>query len=237
MKGLTSYVTQWGRESVVFITAFLIGAFLFIAVTVYGASVIGSAITGVGTTSPLWGDLAVDQQAGQGSLKGVFVVGDNGTTTPTIFVSQKGIISFGSSTPSPLFLNQGDVVVGRNGSTNDMYVSGGLGVANATTTDGDFIIRSADPVLSFTSNGRLVVGATSTALTATGAPNKFIFDGGQAVFSSGGTGTSTLSVLSEAGANAAGGCIELSADGLTYAVYINAARTGVEAAQKSCGGN
>lgn len=298
MKGLTSYVTQWSRESVIFITAFLIGAFLFIAVTVYGASVVGSAITGVGTTSPLWGDLAVDQQAAQGRLKGVFVVGDDGTTTPTVFVSQKGIISFGSSTPSPLFLNQGDVVIGRNGSTNDLYVSGGLGVGNATTTDdnfvvgtgyvfsvmtgsnrigvlgtsspilddalnlggaagthadlyvsgglgvmnatssdGDFIIRASDPVLSFTSNGRLVVGATSTALTATGAPNKFVFDGGQMVVSSGGTGSTTLSILSEAGADGANGCIELSSDGLTYALYINGAGTGVEVAQKSCGGN
>lgn len=237
MKGLSSYVTQWGRESVIFITAFLIGAFLFIAVTVYGASVIGSAITGVGTTSPLWGDLTLDQQAGQGRLKGVFVVGDDGTTTPTIFVSQKGIISFGSSTPSPIFLNQGDIVVGRNGSTNDMYVSGGLGVANATSTDGDFIIRTTDPIFSFTSNGRLVVGATSTALTATGAPNKFVFDGGQTVFSSGGTGTTTLSILNEANANGTNACIEMSTDGLTYRVFVNAARTGMLVEQGSCGGN
>ena len=57
-----------------------------------------------------------------------------------MFISQKGIIAFGSSTPSPLFLNQGDVVIGRNGSTNDLYVSGGLGVGNATTTDNDFVV-------------------------------------------------------------------------------------------------
>lgn len=417
MKGLTSYVTQWSRETTIFITAFLIGAFLFIAVTVYGATVIGSAITGVGTSTPLWGDLVIDQQAAQGRFKGVFVVGDNGTstpsifvtqkgvvamgtttpsnvlllpgdlvasstyvtafgvnnatstrgdmivgsyrfsifgsnrigmfgtsspllddglslggeagthgdlyvsgglgvanatssdgdfvvgndlyvyvngrigvassspvsrlsidgglgayftssallglgtttpwksaslginqsgvnppfvvgsngtTTPTIFVTAKGVISFGSTTPSALFLNQGDVVIGRNGSTNDLYVSGGLGVANATTTDGDFIIRAADPIFSFTSNGRLVVGATSTALTAPGAPNKFIFDGGQAVFSSGGTGTTTLSILTEAGADGQNGCIEMSADGLTYAIFINNLRTGVTVAQKSC---
>ena len=417
MKGLSSYVTQWSRESVIFITAFLIGAFLFIAVTTYGASVIGSAITGVGTSTPLWGDVVVQQQDAQGRLKGVFVVGDtgtttpfifvtqkgivsmgsstpsplllspgdlvasstyvgsfgvnnatstrgdmvvgsyrfsifssnrigmfgtsspilddalnlggeagthgdlyvsggwgvanatssdgdfvvgndlyvytngrigiassspvarlsidgglgayftssallglgtttpwkstslainqsgvnppfivgsNGTTTPTLFISAKGIISFGSSTPSPLFLNQGDVVIGRNGSTNDLYVSGGLGVGNATTTDGDFIVRASDPIFSFTSNGRLVVGATSTALTATGAPNKFVFDGGQAIFSSGGTGTTTLSVLSEASADGQNGCIEMSADGLTYAIFINNLRTGVAVAQKSC---
>lgn len=158
MKGLSSYVTQWSRESVIFITAFLIGSFLFIAVTAYGASVIGSAITGVGTSTPLWGDLAVDQQASQTRLKGVFVVGDNGTTTPTIFVSQKGIISFGSSTPSPLFLNQGDVVIGRNGSTNDLYVSGGLGVGNATTSDGDFVV--GDDLYVY-SNGRIGIASSS----------------------------------------------------------------------------
>jgi hypothetical protein len=294
MKALS--IKQWSRESTIFVTTLLIGAFLFIAVTTYGASVVGSTLGGVGTTTPLWGDFVVEQ-ASQGRLKGVLVVGDTGTTTPTMFISQKGVIAFGSSTPSPIFLNQGDVVIGRNGSTNDLYVSGGLGVGNATTTDndlvvglyrfsvfasdrigmlgtsspafdtalnigtdtagtnahlyvsgglgvanatsstGDFIIRAADPIFSFTSNGRLVVGATSTALTATGAPNKFVFDGGQAVFSSGGTGSTTLSVLSEAGADGQNGCIELSSDGLTYALYINGAGTGVEVSQKSCGGN
>lgn len=135
MKGLTSYVTSWGRETTIFITAFLIGTFLFIAVTVYGASVVGSAITGVGTTSPLWGDLAVDQQAGQGRLKGVFVVGDNGTTTPFIFVTQKGVVSMGSSTPSPLLLFPSDLVA------SSTYVTA-LGVNNATTTRGDFVVGS-----------------------------------------------------------------------------------------------
>lgn len=230
MKGLTSYVTQWSRESVIFITAFLIGAFLFVAVTVYGASVIGSAITGVGTTSPLWGDFSVEQQAGQGRLKGVFVVGDTGTTSPHLFITQKGVVAIGTNTPSALFLNGGSLVV-----SSSTYIDGALGVANATTSRGDFIVGNVNPgILSFTSNGRLVVGATSTALTATGAPNKFIFDGGQAVFSSGGTGTTTLSVLSEANADGQNGCIEMSSDGLTYAIYINGAGSGVEVAQKSC---
>ncbi|MEK7480610.1 MAG: hypothetical protein AAB604_00725, partial [Patescibacteria group bacterium] len=138
MKALS--IKQWSRESTIFVTAFLIGAFLFIAVTTYGASVIGSTIAGIGTSTPLWGDLVIDQRAAQGPLKGVFIVGDDATTTPTVFVSQKGIIAFGSSTPSPIFLNQGDVVIGRNGSTNDLYVSGGLGVGNATTTDNDFVV-------------------------------------------------------------------------------------------------
>ena len=302
MKGLTSYVTQWSRESAVFITAFLIGAFLFIAVTVYGASVIGSAITGVGTTSPLWGDVVVDQQVGQGRLKGVFIVGDDATTTPTIFVSQKGIISFGSSTPSPIFLNQGDVVIGRNGSTNDLYVSGGLGVGNATTTDNDFVVglyrfsvfasdrigmlgtsspafdtalnigtdtagtnahlyvsgglgvgnatsstgtleigigTAGSSMLAFSNNGRLVVGASSTAMTVggTATTSKFVFDGGDAVFSSGGAGTTTFSILNEAAANQTNACIEMSTDGITYRVFINSARTGLLVEAGGCMNN
>lgn len=242
MKGLTSYVTSWGRETTIFITAFLIGAFLFVAVTVYGASVIGSAITGVGTSSPLWGDVVVQQQDAQGRLKGVFVVGDTGTTTPTIFVSQKGIISFGSSTPSPIFLNQSDVVIGRDGSTNDLYVSGGLGVGNATSSDGDFIVgigASGRAMLGFSNNGRLVVGASSTAMTVggTATTSKFVFDGGDATFSSGGEATTTLSIVNEAGANSTGGCLEMSADGVVYRVFINSARTGVLAEAGGCMNN
>ncbi len=231
MKALS--IKQWSRESTIFVTTLLIGAFLFIAVTTYGASVVGSTLGGVGTTTPLWGDFVVEQ-ASQGRLKGVLVVGDTGTTTPTMFISQKGVIAFGSSTPSPIFLNQGDVVIGRDGSTNDLYVSGGLGIANATTTDGDFIIRSANPIFSFTSNGRLVVGATSTALTAPGAVDKFVFDGGDMVISSGGTGTTTVAILTEAAADGANGCIEMSGDGITYTIMINGAGTDVLVSQGSC---
>ncbi len=236
-------IKQWSRESTIFVTAFLIGAFLFIAVTTYGASVIGSAIGGIGTSTPLWGDVVVDQQVGQGRLKGVFIVGDDATTTPTIFVSQKGIISFGSSTPSPIFLNQGDVVIGRNGSSNDLFVSGGLGVANATSSDGDFIVgtgvNNGASLLAFSSNGRLVIGASSTAMTTggTATTTKFVFDGGDATFSSGGIATTTLSIVNEAGANQTGGCLEMSADGVVYRVFINSARTGVLAEAGGCMNN
>jgi len=90
---------------------------------------------GLATTS-IWGGLSVDQLSGQGRLKPVFVVGDNGTSTPSIFVTQKGVIGFGTSAPTGLFLNPGDVAIGRNGASSDLFVSGGLGVGNATTTDG-----------------------------------------------------------------------------------------------------
>jgi hypothetical protein len=228
-----------GREAVLVVGAFVLAAFLFISFSVW-ATTIGTNIDATGTlgaaTSTPWGTLAVEQRAAQNAGKPVFVVGDTGTTTPFIFVSQKGVVGFGSSSPSPLFLNAGDVVVGDNGSTNDVYISGGLGVANATTSDGDLVVGtgSAGGFLSFTNNGRLVVGASTTALTATGAPNKFVFDGGNSVFSSGGTGTTTLSILTEAGADGANSCIEMSNDGLTYTLMINGAGTGVLVSQGSC---
>jgi hypothetical protein len=90
---------------------------------------------GVGTSTP-WGQFSVDQLSGQGRLKPVFVVGDTGTTTPFQFISQKGVIGFGTSAPTGLFLNPGDVAIGRNGASSDLFVSGGLGVGNATTADG-----------------------------------------------------------------------------------------------------
>lgn len=95
---------------------------------------------------------------------------------------------------------------------------------------------SSGGFLSFTSNGRLVVGATTTALTATAAPNKFIFDGGAMLISSGGTGTTTLSIVNEAasGAGSTGGCIEMSKDGSTYRIFINATEAGLTVQLGSC---
>src|SRR3989338_6785846 len=126
------------REVFIRVDVFLMASLFFISLSVF-ATTIGTNIDSTGTTgaatSTPWGDLAVDQVAGNGALRPVFAVGDNGTSTPFIFVSQKGVVSFGSSTPSNLFLTAGDVVIGRNGATNDLYVSGGLGVGNATTTD------------------------------------------------------------------------------------------------------
>ena len=77
---------------------------------------------GIGTTSP-WGLLSVDQTSGSGALKPLFVVGDNGTSTPFFFITQKGVSSFGSSSPSNIFLNPGDVVIGRNGASSGLFLS------------------------------------------------------------------------------------------------------------------
>lgn len=126
------------REAFIGAVVFLMTALFFVSLSVF-ATTVGTNMDATGTigaaTSTPWGDLAVDQVAGKGHLRPVFAVGDNGTSTPFMFVSQKGIVSFGSSTPSNLFLTAGDVVIGRNGATNDLYVSGGLGVGDATTTD------------------------------------------------------------------------------------------------------
>ena len=126
------------REVFVGVVIFLMTALFFISLSVFattvGTNMDSTGTTGAATSTP-WGDLAVDQVAGKSNLRPVFVVGDNATSTPFVFVSQKGVVSFGSSTPSGLFLNVGDVVIGRHGATSDLFVSGGLGVGNATTTD------------------------------------------------------------------------------------------------------
>jgi len=145
------------------LVAFLVAAVFFVAISVW-ATTIGTNIDATGTlgaaTSTPWGTLAVEQRADQGELKPVFVVGDSGTSSPAIFVSQKGVVSFGSSTPTATLLNLGDVAIGRNGSTNDVYISGGLGVGNATTTDGNLEV-----------NGR-----TLTATLAVGTGNGNVVD-------------------------------------------------------------
>lgn len=131
------------REAFVGVVVFLMTALFFISLSVFattvGTNIDSTGTTGAATSTP-WGDLAVDQVAGKGRLRPVFVVGDDASTTPFIFVSQKGVVSFGSSTPSNIFLNPGDVVIGRNGSTNDLFVSGGLGVGDATSTDNAFVV-------------------------------------------------------------------------------------------------
>lgn len=270
------------KEAFVAVAVFLVTALFFISLSVF-ATTIGTNIDATGTvgaaTSTPWGVLAVEQTAGKSSLLPVFVVGDTGTNTPAIFVSQKGVVSFGSSTPSALFLNVGDVVIGRHGATNDLYVSGGLGVGNATTTDNGFVV-GAGLLTVYANNNIGINGTTSPALTdgisigtatagtnadvyisgglgvgdATTTDNAFSAGGvnaglnvygngdviigatsslygfvvekpGKKIFSTGSTATSTLSILNEAAADGANGCIEMSSDGLVYRIMIDGAGT------------
>ncbi|MFC1595227.1 hypothetical protein ACFL3E_02255, partial [Patescibacteria group bacterium] len=253
------------------------------------ATTIGTNIDATGTigaaTSTPWGTLAAEQTATQGKIDPTFVVGDAGTTTPFIFVSPKGVVSFGSTTPAAALLNPGDVVVGRGaGSLNDVYisgalgignattgnsellignyvlsvfensnigmfgtsapiiadglsiggaagthadvyVSGGLGVGNATTSDGDFVVGND---FSVTANGNTIVGAPTTSISM------FTVDGGNMTLSSGGTGTTTLSIMTEAAADGENSCIEMSNDGITYTLMIDGAGTGVLVSAGDC---
>lgn len=219
------------REVFIAVGVFLIAALFFISLSVFATS-IGTNMDSTGTlgaaTSTPWGDLAVDQVAGKSALRPVFVVGDDGTTTPALFVSQKGVVAFGSSTPSDLFLNVGDVVIGRDGSTNDLYVSGGLGVGDATTTDNAFVVGTN---LVLFGNGSMMVGGTTTLPSAAGG---YSFEKADSMFSSGADATTTLGIVTES--TTKGGCIEMTAatDGALYSVFINAAGSGLTVQAGSC---
>lgn len=225
---LSSTIALSRRELGVAVGMFVATAILFISLSVF-ATTVGTNIDADGTmgaaTSTPWGDLAVDQVAGKSELRPVFVVGDDGTTTPSIFVSQKGVVGFGSSTPSDLFLNVGDVVIGRNGSTNDLFVSGGLGVGNATTTDGAFVV-GAD-MLTVYGNGNTMIGGTTTV-------QGFAVEKADSIFSSGADATTTVGIITES--TTKGGCIEMTAatDGALYKIFINAAGNGVTVEAGSC---
>src|SRR3989344_5002562 len=157
------------REVIVRAVVFLMTALFFISLSVF-ATTVGTNIDATGTmgaaTSTPWGVLAVEQTAGKSNLLPVFVVGDTGTNTPAIFVSQKGVVSFGSSTPSGLFLNVGDTVIGRNGATSDLFVSGGLGVGDATTTDNAFVV--GDHLFTVYSNKNIGMFGTTTPILTDG---------------------------------------------------------------------
>src|SRR3989344_1854441 len=218
------------REVFVGVVVFLITALFFISLSVF-ATTIGTNIDATGTmgaaTSTPWGVLAVEQTAGKSNLLPVFVVGDTGTNTPAIFVSQKGVVSFGSSTPSGLFLNVGDVVIGRHGATNDLYVSGGLGVGNATTTDNGFVVGTNFILYG---NGSMMVGGTTTLPAAAGG---FAFEKANAIFSSGADATTTVGVIAES--TTKGGGIEMTGNaGALHAIFINAAGTGLTVQPGSC---
>ncbi|MEK7630417.1 MAG: hypothetical protein AAB417_00080 [Patescibacteria group bacterium] len=208
MKNVTVSLPSQSREILLIITTFFVAATFFIA--------LNSWATTIGTNV----DTSVFNASSTAHISGNINGGANlfigGTTTQSM-----AAVAFGTATA---------------GTNIDAYISGGLGVNNATSADGDFVVGTS-PLLSFTKNGRLVVGATSTGAVSGISGHKFIFDGGQAIFSSGSTATATLSILNEASADGTNACIEMSTDGITYRVFINSARTGLTAEAGSCGGN
>src|SRR3989344_1606610 len=191
------------RDVYIIITTAFVAATLMISTSVWGTS--------IGTDVTVTGDVyATSTVQATGNILGYADMFIGGTSTQAL-----ADVAFG----------------GAAGTHADVYVSGGLGVANATTSDGDFIVGGGDLILSYTSNGRLVVGATSTALTATGGTvDKFVFDGGNMRVSSGGSASTTLSIDSEGG----GSCIELRQAGTLYRAFVNAAGTGILVEAGAC---
>ncbi|MEK7643341.1 MAG: hypothetical protein AAB372_02740, partial [Patescibacteria group bacterium] len=106
---------------------------------------VADAYSGFSTSSP-WGLLSIEQTTGQSKNHPLFVIGDVGTgasTSPFVYVTQKGVISFGSSSPSNVLNKPGDLVIGSSTAAanttqdfSDMFIMGGIGVGNATTADG-----------------------------------------------------------------------------------------------------
>lgn len=132
---------------------------------------------GVGTTTP-WGQFAIDQLANQTKQKPIFVIGDNGTTTPFFFVNQKGGISFGTDN---IVATNGSVVFGNRvtlpNSTNPTVDATGqtaLNTLSASTSlrfyDGTAersLFDTHDRAFSFASSTLIYSGSYGTAGTTT----------------------------------------------------------------------
>jgi len=114
----------------VVVSTFMIAAGLFVGVSVW-ATAIGTNLSVTGTagaaTSTPWGDLAVDQVAGATPLHPIFAVGDNGTSSPFLFVTQKGKVRIGTSSPS----SQDELIVDSLTSTATSTIH--LGNGGSTT--------------------------------------------------------------------------------------------------------
>src|SRR3989344_4586479 len=79
-----------------------------------------------------------------------------------LFLWMPRYIPWGTSSPSNHLLNPGDVAIGRNGATSDLFLSGGLGVGTATTTDG--VLETTGKI--FTAGN--ILGNVHITLTGTG---------------------------------------------------------------------
>jgi hypothetical protein len=212
----------------------------FVAVVVNAATTISTNITtegtmGVSSTSP-WGLLSVESTSSADASTPIFVVGDQGTSTPFIYVSgNDGSVGIGSTTPSATPLG----VVG------DAYISSGLGVGTVVTSDGR-IIASVDMAVASTSPwGQLSVEAaglsggapifvvgdqgTSTPMLlvdgnagavgmSTTSSQEVLNVGGDAFF---GSSATTTIVMDSTGTDSEGACLQMrGAEGILYRAYI-----------------
>lgn len=112
--------------SMVFVAAAVNAATTISTNIVTGGNITAEGTMGVGSTTP-WGLMSVESTSSAGADTPIFVVGDQGTSTPMFYIGgNTGNVGIGTSSPSATGLG----VVG------DVYISSGLGVGTVETTDG-----------------------------------------------------------------------------------------------------
>ena len=118
-----------------------------------------------------------------------------------------------NGTSSPTLLDGVSLGTNTAGTNSDLYVSGGLGVGNATTTDGAFEVGTAG--IAIYGSGDVLIGATTTGPGAA----SFVVEKTNIIFSAGSDATTTLTLTNESTTKAS--CIEMSdAGGKMYKLYI-----------------
>lgn len=195
------YPNNARREVFVALFTFLIAALFFIATSAWGTTISTSI-----TTAHLKASSTVQ---GTGDIIGYANLLLGGTTSIAASVD----VAFG----------------GAAGTHADVYVSGGLGVGNATTSDGDFVVGDSLKVYNsaLSGSGRVLIGATTTS-------QGFTVEKASSIFSSGADATTTVGIVTES--TTKGGCIEMTAatDGALYKVFINAAGNGLTVEAGAC---
>lgn len=197
MEGYTTYSISVRRETIVAIAVFLVSAVLFIATSVWGTT-IGTDIT-------------------SGHVKA------SSTVQATTNIIGYADMLVGGTTSAAASV---DVAFGGVAGTHaDVYVSGGLGVANATTSDGDFIVGRG-PSFTVYNSGDVLVGATTTS-------QGFTVHKADSIFSSGADATTTVGIVAQS--TTKGGCIEMTGNGgVLHRIFIDAAGTGITVQAGTC---
>ena len=161
-------------------------------------------VTGTAASAFITGGLGVENAT---TTTGHFLVGNDFT------VFSNGRVAVGATT-SPVVAGPSLSIGGAAGTHADVYISGGLGVANATTSDGDFVVGDDFFVYS---NGRIGIATSSPGTPEIGLAASTT----ETHFASG--GTSTVKIYSnDVTANAGkGGCIEMNdSAGTIYKIFI-----------------
>lgn len=179
----------------------LVGGSTTVAVT--GLNVGG--VTGTAASAFITGGLGVENAT---TSTGDFLVGND------FRVFSNGAVAVGATT-SPILTSASLSLGGAAGTHADLYVSGGLGVANATSSDGDFIVGNDFSVLA---NGRVAVGATTSPIltgpslslgSAAGTHADLYVSGGVGI----GNATTTDGILETSGIGFIGGLLKVKGTG------------------------